>query len=70
MDLSVTLALIAMVVAAGALSGWRGAQPPNLQRGPRLVPWRFLMVLCGALLLYLAVHLLSLMGLMGAPSLP
>ena len=38
-------------LAAGALAlvavfaGWRGARPPNLRRGPRMVPWRFLMVL-------------------------
>jgi hypothetical protein len=64
MGLPLTLGLIAAIVALGALCGWLGARPPNPHRGPRLVPWRFLMVLCGAVTLYLAAHLLSLLGLM------
>ena len=31
-----------------AFAGWRGALPPNPMKGPRLVPWRFLMVLAAA----------------------
>lgn len=31
-----------------AFCGWRGALPPNPDKGPRLTPWRFLMVLCAA----------------------
>lgn len=39
------------LIAAGTFfvlaifSGWRGAQAPNLIKGPRLIPWRGLMVL-------------------------
>lgn len=64
MGLSLTLMLIGGVAALGVACGWMGARPPNPHRGPRLVPWRFVMVLCGALAIYLAAHLLSLMGLM------
>ena len=63
MSLSVTLGLCGLFLALGVFFGWRGAAPPNPHRGPRLVPYRFLMVLCGAALLYLAAHLLNLMGI-------
>jgi hypothetical protein len=62
MTLSLTLALAAAALAIGALCAWRGAAPPNPHRGPRLIPYRFLMVLCGALFLYLAAHLVNLLG--------
>ena len=63
MGLSLTLVLLVGFLVAGALCGWLGARPPNPHRGPRLVPYRFLMVLCGAAALYLAAHLLTLFGL-------
>ena len=62
MDLPTTLALLTAVAAFGAFCAWRGARPPNPHRGPRLIPYRFLMILCGALALYLAAHLLNLAG--------
>jgi hypothetical protein len=62
MSLSVTLAVMLLTLGVGALCAWRGAAPPNPHRGPRLVPYRFLMVLCGAIVLYLAAHVLSLLG--------
>lgn len=62
MDLAPTLALLAVVAALGGLCAWRGARPPNPHRGPRLIPYRFLMVLAGALVIYLCAHLLSLAG--------
>ncbi|MDB5475555.1 MAG: hypothetical protein JWP49_1066 [Phenylobacterium sp.] len=62
MSLSVTLCALLLTLGIGALCAWRGAAEPNPHRGPRLIPYRFLMVLCGALLLYLAAHVLSLLG--------
>ena len=62
MSLTVTLALCAVFLALGVFCGWRGAAAPNPHRGPRLIPYRFLMVLSGAVLLYLAAHLLTLWG--------
>jgi hypothetical protein len=36
---------IALAFAAFAgFAGWRGARPPNPMKGPRLIPWRALMV--------------------------
>jgi hypothetical protein len=62
MDLSPTLWLLATCVATALFAGWRGARLPDLRRGPRLVPWRFLMMLsaCGALVL--AVHVVNMLG--------
>jgi hypothetical protein len=62
MNLTLTLGLAAAVLAIALFCAWRGAAPPNPHRGPRLIPYRFLMVLCGALALYLAAHLLNLLG--------
>ncbi len=45
MELPLTLTLAGGFVAMAVFAGWRGARPPNPHRGPRLVPWRFLMLL-------------------------
>ncbi len=62
MDLHITLAVTAALVAFGVFAGWRGARPPSPQKGPRLVPWRFLMLLAAAGVLLMLVHLLNLAG--------
>jgi hypothetical protein len=57
------------LIAAGAalsvalLAAWRGARRPDPLRGPRLVPWRMIMVLSAAVLLYLIVHMVNLAGI-------
>lgn len=63
MSFSLTLALLAGAVAAGAAFGWLGARPPDPHRGPRMAPYRFLMILSAAIGLMLLVHLVNLMGL-------
>ncbi|MFW2343170.1 hypothetical protein [Brevundimonas sp.] len=65
MPLIPTLISLALVVGFGVFAGWRGARPPDLIRGPRLVPWRFLMIVAAAIALALIVHLARLVG--GAP---
>ena len=62
MDMSLTLALTAGLVAVALFAGWRGARPPNPHRGPRLVPWRFIMLLAAAGLLPMIVHVVNLLG--------
>lgn len=59
-----TITLGAAVAAAvlAVLFGWLGARPPDLQRGPRLLPYRFLMLLCAAVLMMMLVHLVNLAG--------
>lgn len=62
MSLSVTLAITALLFAIAVFAGWRGARPPDPMRGPRLAPWRFIMVTAAAGLLIMAVHIVNLMG--------
>ena len=41
--------LFAIALAFAALAGfagWRGARPPNPMKGPRMIPWRPIMVVC------------------------
>lgn len=63
MDLPVTLALTAACLVLAVFAGWRGARPPNFHKGPRLMPWRFIMILMAAVALYLAAHVLNLLGI-------
>mgnify|MGYP000181462506 CR=1 FL=1 len=48
MDLPLTLGLTATFLAVAVFSGWRGARPPDFLKGPRLIPWRFIMVTASA----------------------
>ena len=62
MELAPTLMIAAAAAALGVLFGWLGARPPNLQRGPRLAPYRFLMLVCAAVVMIMLVHLANLAG--------
>ncbi|WP_411287833.1 hypothetical protein [Phenylobacterium sp.] len=62
MGMSVTLSAIAALLALAVFAGWRGARPPNPYKGPRLMPWRFIMLLASACALIVVVHLVNLMG--------
>lgn len=62
MDLNTTLGVTAALIAFGVFAGWRGARPPSPLKGPRLIPWRFLMLLAAAGVLLMAVHLVNLAG--------
>ena len=61
-SLILTLILLAASVGLTVLAGWRGARPPDVVRGPRLIPWRFLMILAVAFSSLLLVHLGTLLG--------
>jgi hypothetical protein len=63
MTLSVTLALAAAFLALAVFAGWRGAKPPNFAKGPRLAPWRFIMLLAASAALLMIVHLVNLLGM-------
>jgi hypothetical protein len=67
LNLPVTLALIAAVLALAVFAGWRGALPSDPVKGVRMAPWRLIMVLSGALLFVLVVHLAALAGLIQTP---
>ncbi len=62
MNLQVTVALLLSALAFGAFCAWRGAQPPDLIKGPRMVPYRFLMVMSAAAAMLFLVHLVNLLG--------
>ena len=61
--MTLTLALLAASLALAVFAGWRGALPPNVVKGPRMAPWRFLMLLGGALAMLLLIHVGTLLGL-------
>lgn len=63
MGLTLTLWLAAGLAGLAVFAGWRGARPPDLRRGPRLVPWRMLMTLAALAALVFVVHLVNLLGL-------
>ncbi len=62
MDLTITLSLGGALLAVTLLAGWMGARPPDLRRGPRMIPYRFVMLLGAAGLVVVLVHLVNLMG--------
>ena len=68
MDWTVTLTALAACLTLAVLCGWLGARPPNPARGPRLIPYRFLMLLAGAGALLLLAHVGGLAGVGGSRS--
>jgi len=62
MDMRLTLLLTAAAVALAAFAGWRGARPWDLRSGVRMVPWRLIMLLAGAAVFVLVIHLGALLG--------
>jgi hypothetical protein len=56
----VTLAAMAGLAVLAALCGWRGARLPDIRKGPRMIPWRWLMLMCAAFELILLIHLMAL----------
>ena len=48
MDPRTLFALSGASLALAAFAGWRGARPFDPRKGPRLIPWRFIMVLAAA----------------------
>jgi hypothetical protein len=60
MDRDIIIGLAAALAAVAAFAGWRGARPPDFRRGPRLMPWRMIMLLAAAGFLFAAGYLVSL----------
>ena len=61
MDMSATLVLTAGFLVLTVLFGWLGARPPRLLASPRLVPWRFLMLLTFVGMIGTLVHVVALL---------
>ena len=68
MGLVPTLALTVAAVALALFCAWRSAKPFDPRKGPRMFPYRMVMLLCAACGLYLAAHLLNLVGVHTGPS--
>ena len=68
MNLPTTAALAAAFAAIAVLAGWRGARPPDVTRGPRLVPWRLIMVTAALAAILLIAHAMTLLGIGPSPS--
>ena len=62
MTLTLTSILAALFLGTALLAAWRGARPPNPLKGPRMVPWRLLMLTSFALAMLMLVHVLNLAG--------
>jgi len=60
MTLPVTAALAALFLALTVLCGWRGAQAARPHTEPRLIPWRFLMLVAFTGMVAFLVHLVNL----------
>ena len=62
MTMQVTLIMLAAFAGLTLLAGWRGSLPPNLVKGPRMIPWRPLMICFAAATAMSGVHLAALLG--------
>jgi hypothetical protein len=62
MGIPATIAICAALLVLAVIAGWRGARPPNVHRGPRMIPWRFVMLLSAAALLGMLTWLVRLLG--------
>ena len=60
MTIPVTAALAAAFMALTVFCGWRGARASRPLAAPRLIPWRFLMLLAFTGVIALLVHIVSL----------
>jgi hypothetical protein len=62
MDMRLTLILTAVALAITVFAGWRGARPWDPSQKVRMAPWRFIMVLGGAAVMVLLIHVGALLG--------
>jgi hypothetical protein len=62
-ELIVTLAVVASGAALLLFAMWRdGKKLPDTPHGRRPIPWKFVMLLAGAIILLATVHAVNLMG--------
>ena len=60
MTIAVTAALAGLCLALNVLCGWRGAQAARPHAKPRMIPWRFLMLVAFTAMVAFLVHLVTL----------
>jgi uncharacterized membrane protein YsdA (DUF1294 family) len=61
MDLTVTLVLAVGFLTLTILFGWIGARPARPLARPRLIPWRFFMLLAFVAMIAVLVHAVALL---------
>ena len=61
MDLDQTLIVLAVAVALTTLCGWMGAREWDIRKGPRMIPWRFMMMLSAIVAAFMLAHLSTLL---------
>ena len=61
MTFPITAALTVLCLLITLFCGWRGAQAARPHVEPRLIPWRFLMLLAFTLMVAMLVHLVALL---------
>jgi hypothetical protein len=59
MDLRALLIAIAALAGLAVFAGWRGMRLPNPHKGPRMIPWRWIMLLSATAALLCLVVLSS-----------
>lgn len=62
MDLPLTLSAAVAFLALALVCGWMGARPINVLKGPRMIPWRPLMMASVVGFMLMLVHLFNLLG--------
>lgn len=67
MDPRLILALGGALALVALVSGWLGARAPDPRRGPRLVPYRLIMLLSAAGVVLLAAQLAATLGAQPRP---
>jgi hypothetical protein len=60
MTVPVTAALAGLFLVLAVFFGWRGARAARPHAEPRLVPWRFLMMIAFTGMIAMLVHLVNL----------
>ncbi len=70
LELIPTVILFGVASALAIFCGYMGQRPMDLKRGPRMVPWRFLMLLMVLAALMMAIHVLGLFGIRTGPPPP
>lgn len=63
MELAITIILAAASAGLAVFSGWRGARPPDFAKGPRLIPWRPLMMAAALVTILALVHAANMVGI-------
>lgn len=66
LDLILTISGLVAFLVLGVVANWRAGLPWNDAK-PRILPWRFILVLSGFCFFVLVVHLVNLAGIETGP---